>query len=490
MSQHEKLRNYSGHEASDIVVTSRITNPRVKATIIIASTVILIVVGVILVIFLVAITSRTTRPKNLIMLVGDGFGPASITFARTLSGKPLHIDNYLVGTVRTYSADSRVTDSAAGATAWSCGVKTLNGAVGVDAMNVPCGTLLEAAQMKNMRVGLVSTSEVTHATPASFSSHSVSRDYKAFIAEQQVNHTLDVQFGGALRVFQSNNGILLEKAIERGIQIITDVTTFRNDSLQIPVLGLFALDHMDYEIDRDPNQQPSLDEMAAKAIELLNADNKEGFFLMIEGSRIDMAGHRNDIAAHYRDIIAFDKAIGTAIDFAQKSEDTLVIIVADHETGGLGLGYNDVYDYDSTDHVLLIEKSVPFICNLLGNNFTDSGERLAPYVLQYAKLNLSDSDKDTLNRIRCDDSLGQIISNKLGVAWTTLGHTGVDINLYAYGKQSLVTKFIGNQDNTDIGHKLVDIFEWDLEAVTESLKDFDPNPSGIRSATSLSLIHI
>jgi alkaline phosphatase len=255
----------------------------------------------------------TPRPRNIIFMVSDGMGPTSVTMARECrrgvawGGDVLPFEKLLVGTSRTYSASSLVTDSAAGATAYSCAKKTYNGAIGVDPSRVPCGTLLEAAKaQRDMLTGLVVTSTVSHATPGSFAAHAVHRDMQDFIAEQEIDLGVDVIFGGGKKYFtqRADGRDLVRKAKDKGYTFVDSASAFRgissatNESL--PVLGLFSLSHMDFEIDRDPLDQPSLAEMTQKALDLLSASAEEdinserGFFLLIEGSRIDMAAHIND----------------------------------------------------------------------------------------------------------------------------------------------------------------------------------------------------
>eukprot|EP01120_Amphizonella_sp_Union-15-10_P005830 TRINITY_DN1786_c0_g1_i1.p1 TRINITY_DN1786_c0_g1~~TRINITY_DN1786_c0_g1_i1.p1 ORF type:complete len:333 (+),score=66.60 TRINITY_DN1786_c0_g1_i1:603-1601(+) len=326
-----------------------------------------------------------------------------------------------------------------------------------------------------MRIGLVSTSEVTHATPAAFSAHSVSRYSKYFIAEQQINLSIDVQFGGGRNVFKSDNERLLNLAKSKGIKVLTDLASLRENS-DIPVLGLFADDHMAFEIDRVHEDQPSLAEMTRKAIELLDKDHKHGFILIIEGSRIDMAAHNNDLAAHYRDILALDEAFSVVLDFAKNDTQTLVILTADHETGGLTLGTDPSLDFDPDNLISHINRSTEFIFGLLSANFSD--EDLRSLVLNFVGFVLSDQEIVFIRNSSEDPqiSLGQIIARRVYTGWSTIGHTAVDVNLYAYGRPSSLNKLSGNQENSDIGRIISEIFELDLGYVTEQLKNFDPHP--------------
>ncbi|CAG8735140.1 1678_t:CDS:2, partial [Racocetra persica] len=252
--------------------------------------------------------------RNVILMISDGFGPASETFARDYYQfvNSLHynfttpLDQILVGLSRTRSSNSLVTDSAAGATAFSCVKKTYNGAIGVDPDKAPCGTILEAAKAIGMATGLVVTSRITHATPASFSAHVVDRNMEDIIATQQLGdyplgRQVDLMIGGGRCFFLPNSTVgscrgddrdLIAEAKKSGFTYFTSRKEFDNidpDSQSIPLLGLFTLDHMSYEIDRVPSVEPSLKEMSEKAIRILEAQtahSDKGFFLMIEGSRI------------------------------------------------------------------------------------------------------------------------------------------------------------------------------------------------------------
>jgi alkaline phosphatase len=296
---------------------------------------------------------------NVILMISDGFGPASETFARSYlqhlvqskdamvqpggrwaglvpSAKDsaadyrltLPLDSILIGSSRTRSSDSLVTDSAAGATAFSCAIKSYNGAIGVDPTEKrnPCGTVLEAARHQGYKTGLVVTSRITHATPAAFYAHVPDRDMESTIAEQMVmNHPLgqqvDLAFGGGLCFFLPNSSSTScradaldliaaskdKKNSKPKYSFITDRSAFDAlpaDVKSLGTIGLFGADHLEYEIDRlqmgntEEEKQPALSEMADKAINILRSavksQNAHGFFLMIEGSRIDMAGHSND----------------------------------------------------------------------------------------------------------------------------------------------------------------------------------------------------
>ncbi|ODQ50251.1 alkaline phosphatase-like protein [Saitoella complicata NRRL Y-17804] len=433
--------------------------------------------------------------RNLILMVSDGMGPATVNLARTFwqqknghgYGVQLPLDKAFVGTSRTRSSDSWVTDSAAGATAFSCGLKTYNGAIGVDPHQRPCGTVLEAAHRKGYKTGLVVTSRITHATPGSFNAHVVHRDMENLIAEHQVGltplgRTADLMFGGGRCHFlpagmegscRTDTKNLLDIAASNGFAHIQSRAEFdalnKGQNATLPLLGLFADDHMDYDVDRDEKVQPSLAEMAATALEALKAateDQDEGFFLMIEGSRIDMAQHNNDPVGAVNDAIMYNHAFKVVQDFIDENPGTVVVSTSDHETGGLSVArqIHDTYpDYLWYPGVLL--------------NATRSTEGLGMELADYdgKESNLQSWVKETIIGRglgiwdATDDEiallldgkkwkiwlwgsyiLSDMISRRAQVGWATHGHSAVDVNIYAYGDEA-IDVLRGNHENTEVG---------------------------------------
>ncbi|TFK60646.1 alkaline phosphatase-like protein [Pluteus cervinus] len=400
-------------------------------------------------VILSSITLVNAGTRNFIMVIPDGFGPASESLTRDFvhwkhnSTTTLPIDEMVVGQIRTRSHDSYVTDSAAAATAYSCGVKSYNGAIGVDHEGKPRATVLEAAKRKGYKTGLVVTSRITHATPAGFASHVIHRDFESSIASQLVGkthplgQTVDILMGGGLCFFlpigsegscRTDDTDLITWARGNGFEVLAgegsrqgfddwdseelgrriasaSTSTSTSDSLKNlddddayeaqesktkakRYMGLFSLDHMSYTIDRDPEVQPSLTEMAIKALDALfvaatttttttsssstmgkaepetqgqhssetgteqeqqadedEEDDTPGFFIMIEASRIDHAGHQNDALTHINEILEFNRVMDAVRGWidrhaevdGEQHEFTLVA-TADHETGGLTLG--------------------------------------------------------------------------------------------------------------------------------------------------------
>eukprot|EP00834_Sanchytrium_tribonematis_P005524 NODE_341_length_9178_cov_1.080846.p3 type:complete len:349 gc:universal NODE_341_length_9178_cov_1.080846:1990-944(-) len=305
---------------------------------------------------------RKCEPKSLIQIITDGTGPASYTMARDflkLSGTDhLFSDSHVVGLVKTHSANSLVTDSAAGATALASMTKTNNGYIGIDPNGIPVPTILEAAKLKGLTTGIVVTSTITHATPAGFYAHVRDRGWEDIIANQLVsdsvlNRTVDLIIGGGLEFFVPNTTNyskrldrrnLLEEAKKSGFKtILTDPQSFNEADLKLPVLAPLVTGHMPFELDR-PSNVPSLKDMVAKALPVLQKESGcHGFFMMIEASRIDHAGHNNDPAAHVHDMLAYQEMLKFVHEFSKKHSNVLVVSTSDHETGGFTLGISFLF---------------------------------------------------------------------------------------------------------------------------------------------------
>lgn len=340
--------------------------------------------------------------RNVILCIGDGMGTNQMALARHRIAGPdgrLWIETLPVaGLVRTFSADSVVTDSSAAATAMACGVKTDNGVLGIGADKQTCVSILEILSKKGWRTGLLATSAITHATPAGFASHVSSRGSEEDIADQLLNNRVDILLGGGRKFWlpedigggvRKDGRNLIEAAQRMGYTVIQS----RQEMLDLtygPVLGLFEDGPM-----TTLAPEPSLAEMTQKAIQLLSTKNTDWFapeakfFMMVEGSQIDWAGHDNDTANSIRQTLLFDMAVKEALDYAREDGQTLVIVTADHETGGLVLNKKNDREIDAN--------------------------------------------------------------------WTTKKHTGCEVPLFAYGPGS--QEFAGVMDNTDIPKKIAKLIK-------------------------------
>ena len=279
--------------------------------------------------------SFTRKTKNIILFIGDGMGVAHITAGMTAGGVTLNLQKFpYSGLSITQSADNYITDSAAGGTAIACGIKTNNGMIGVAPDNTVVASITEILHNTGYATGVVSTSAITHATPASFVAHNSSRGNYEDIALHFLNGSVDLFMGGGEDHFRKrSDGRDLAAELEAlGYDLVYTMDELKATKSD-KIAGLFAKLHMPPV---NEGRTGYLEEMTRKAIEILNRD-KDGFFLVIEGSMIDWGAHENNIDYVTSETIDMDKAIGIAVDFASKSRETLIVVTADHETGGLAL---------------------------------------------------------------------------------------------------------------------------------------------------------
>ena len=298
--------------------------------------------------------------KNVIYMIPDGGGFALFDFANGVKEQggfneglypnstkvtkgPMYMKDYLVGTERTRSADASVTDSAAGGTALSSGYRTNNGYVGVDTNGVPHANILEAAQLADKRVGMCTTYEWTNATPAAFSAHNTSRTNYKIMSEQIVNQGIDVVLGVG---FGAAKWGTIDEAVNRGYTVVNTKKQLENVQPGTRVWGNLSSVAFPSDINLS-GTQPTLAEMTKAAIRALEGD-KDGFFLMVEGSAIDGGGHNNDVVQAVSEYLSFDAAFQVAVEYAKGRNDTVVIVAPDHDTGGLNLPNADAV-YGSVD---------------------------------------------------------------------------------------------------------------------------------------------
>jgi alkaline phosphatase len=280
-------------------------------------------------------SKRTPEIKNIILMIGDGMGLPDVYAAMTVSDKPLNIERCtFIGLQKTFSASDYITDSGAAGTALATGIKTKNGAIGMDSQGNRLKSILEIAEEHGYSTGLVSTSSITHATPASFIAHQSSRGSYEDIAMDFLKTDIDVFIGGGYNHFakRADKLNLIDSLRLRGYEVDTTMNAVLNSTSR-KLAGFTALVHNPYRLKGRGDMLP---ESSGKAINILSK-NKKGFFLMIEGSQIDWAGHANVADTLVDETLDFDKAVGVALDFAKNDGHTLVVITADHETGGVTL---------------------------------------------------------------------------------------------------------------------------------------------------------
>jgi len=278
-------------------------------------------------------------PKNIILLIGDGMGDAHVYAAMSVSQRQLYMEQFpFTGFSITNSANNYVTDSGAGGTAIACGVKTNNGMIGMTPDSTIVPSIIDIVHKRGLATGVVSTSSVTHATPASFVAHNVSRNNYEAIATDYLKGTIDVFIGGGQNNFRKRqDGKDLTADLEsQGFDVVYNLDEMKASN-STKIAGLLAEGHMPTVLE---GRTGALEAMTWKAIETLSKD-KDGFFLMVEGSQIDWGAHANDAEYTITETLDFDQAVGAALEFARMDGRTLVIVTSDHETGGLTIPAGD-----------------------------------------------------------------------------------------------------------------------------------------------------
>ena len=292
--------------------------------------------------------NRAGEAKNVILMIGDGMGVTQITAGMIKNSKRLNIERFpIVGLHKSYSSDNLITDSAAGATAFACGVKTYNGAIGVNPKKKPVKTILEECEAGGMATGLVTTSTIVHATPASFIAHQPSRKMYEEIAADFLKTEVDLFIGGGKKYFdrrETDERNLYEELSENDYYV-SDYFKENMSDIKFNPKKNFAY----FTADDDPlpvaTGRDYLYGASRVATGFLKAHSRgDGFFLMIEGAQIDWGGHANDADYIISEMLDFDKSIGAVLDWAKKDGETLVIVTADHETGGFAVNMGSTKD--------------------------------------------------------------------------------------------------------------------------------------------------
>ncbi|WP_133470561.1 alkaline phosphatase [Paraglaciecola marina] len=412
--------------------------------------------------------TATEAPKNIIMVIGDGMGPSYTTAYRMYADDPATpeveetvFDRLLVGMASTHpdSNTGYVTDSAASATALSSGVKTYNGAIGVDVDKKSVQTVLELAKKQGRKTGVAVTSQINHATPAGFSSHNESRQNYNAIADsyydEKINNqfVLDVMLGGGWKYFIREDRNLVEQFQKSGYQYIDNYEQLSSVKPNAPLLGLFADVGLPWALDSAGKQRlPALARTAVKQLE-----NDEGFFLLVEGSQVDWAGHANDVAAAMAEMHDLALTLEWLEAYVQRHDNTLMVITADHSTGGLTIGANRIYDWgpsvlkglkaspEEISKMLVTAKNrAKLASDLLGVDLTSEEEK-----------QLIDLESDNARVFH--KAITKILDNRSVTGWTTGGHTGVDVPVMAIGLGS--ERFRGYLDNTQIAENIFDLLK-------------------------------
>ena len=272
-------------------------------------------------------------------MIGDGMGLTQISAGMYSNGNKLNLEEFkAVGLHKSYASNNLITDSAAGATAFACGVKTYNGAIGVDPDTVAVKSILEDAEEQGLATGLLATSTIVHATPASFIAHQKQRKMYEEIAADFLKTEIDFFVGGGKKYFdrRDDERDLLAELRSKGY-LIDDYFNTDFDKVKPDYTKNFGY----LTADKDPLQQSQgrdyLIPATEMALDFLDKRGEKGFFLMIEGSQIDWGGHANDSKYIISEMIEFDQAIGRVLDYVKKDGNTLLVVTADHETGGYAI---------------------------------------------------------------------------------------------------------------------------------------------------------
>lgn len=412
------------------------------------------------------------KAKNVIMLIADGMSTEGITLARQTKGGNLAMDEISVGSVITSWANGPITDSAPGGTVYAAGEKTNNKYIGTSVNDTPIASIVEGAESIGKATGIIATSEITHATPADFTAHTNNRKHYNQILQQQINQDMEVVLGGG---FNKPSGFTSEVSTdefaayyedqvnnikEEGFDFITtkdELDNYDGDKLW----GSFADADLKYDFDRqsdNDNVQPSLAEMTDKAIEVLNKD-EDGFFLMVEGSKVDWAAHANNTVGIVSDILAFDEAVEVAVNFAKEDGNTVVVVTTDHGNSGITIGsnyYNDnigSYDkatYSNTTDLLKNATITEERFDEISSGKSDA--EIKALALEYYGIDLT---AEELAIVKGEQGEGrqvgirEVIARRVGIGYTTGGHTGEQIYLGVYAPSD-VELLEGVVDNTEV----------------------------------------
>lgn len=424
-----------------------------------------------------ALSFKNKKAKNIIMLVSDGMSTGTLNMAdlhlRHHTGKSsnwmqLYTDNKVTRALMdTASASSIVTDSAAAASSWGGGVRVPNGSLNVSQDGEQHLPLWQKFKKAGKKAGTVTTVPATHATPAGFCVNSKSRNAQEHIAELYLEHLFDVVMGGAQHYFSAearkDKKDMFAAFKQEGYQVFKNRTEMLNANSAQPILGIFGADALPYAIDRDndetlKSESPSLAEMTQTAIDAMK-DHKEGFTLLVEGGKVDWAAHGNDIAGLIYDQIAFDEAIKTAMAFAEKDQETLVIITTDHGNANPGVIYggNANANFDSIQNY---KHSNEWILN--GFNPDTTLSQIKERINYANGIGISDEEAQAIiqyyDDIISEDGLynprhlpfailAEIQKKYNSVGWISMQHSADYVELAMYGPGSeLLKPFVKNTD--------------------------------------------
>ena len=433
--------------------------------------------------------AQAVKPvKNVILMIPDGTSIGVYSAARWYKiynnmGDALHVDPYITGTVSTFSSNAPIGDSAPTTSCYMTGMPARSGNVSIYPVHdpdndlypvdstmayQPLATILEASKIeKNKATGLVVTCEFPHATPADCAAHHYNRGNYNALAPQMAYQNLDVMFGGGNRILTDD---IKQHFQNKGTTLIqNDRNAMLNYNSENPVWALFNDRALPYDLDRDPEITPSLSEMTEKAIEILSK-NENGFFLMVEGSQVDWAAHGNDPVGIITEYLAFDEAVGKAIEFAKQDGETAVVILSDHGNSGLTIGKAECKGYDKLTIEELFGEVSKYKLTAAGieKKLIDVGpENMKAEFKKHTDIDLTDDQLKSLlssrnykegnymeiaNSPNLTHNIVNIMNSKMCFGFTTGGHTGEEVLLAAYHPAGDVP--MGHLKNTEINDYL------------------------------------
>ncbi|MGW9526951.1 alkaline phosphatase [Paenibacillus terrae] len=434
---------------------------------------------------------KDTSIKNVIILIPDGMANDATALARWYKGSSLTLDSMASGMVRTHSADAPIADSAPAGTAFATGHKSHTGYVGVlpdeatmpgeqaiaagDAKK-PVASILEASKLAGKSTGIIATSEIMHATPADFTAHYPDRKNYDALSMQQAYNGVDVVLGGGgkfLEASERKDGQdLIAQIKDQGYDFVTTPEGLKK-STSSKLWGSFAPEALAYDMDRDASKEPSLAEMTTKAIDVLSKNDK-GFFLMVEGSKVDWAAHANDPTGIISDVLSFDDAVKVALDYAKQNQNTVVVAVTDHGNGGLTIGSsNTTSNYDKTPLASFIDplKKAKLTGEGLEAKLNVDRSNIKEVLSTYFGItDLMDEEVKAIKEAKegsMNYAVGPMISKRANIGWTTGGHTGGDVVLYTYAPNG--DRPSGVIDNTDVNKYMTRVLGLDLDTVSKQL---------------------
>lgn len=424
-----------------------------------------------LLLLLVVATGYCKNPKYIFYFIGDGMGPSHVRGTELFYKEVLKKEDYRLSfttfpntaLVTTHSASNGVTDSAASGTALATGAKANNGNIGVDSKGNNVYSVAHTAKEAGMAVGIATTVPINHATPSAFYAHNKSRNNYHEIAQWMLVADYDFYAGGDAKCTGEQREVLYAKAEEQGYTIARGYSDYKNKADEAKKVMLYqknVSEELPYAIDNEyGNVDLNLKDITKAGIDFLYNKSKDGFFFMVEGGKIDYASHNDDAATVFYEVLDFGRAIEVAYEFYLKHKDeTLIIVTADHETGGLVLGYNGnyaLYLNELTKQKVSLNK----LEAILRAEGTTTWGRVNEIVKENVGVGIRGKYEDGETVEMTSNLASRVASEaiydvdrKAAISWASGNHSGTYVPLFAVGCGS--ESFNGVMDNTDIPERI------------------------------------